>query len=187
MRLLDVPRPAEWIGDVGDVGLVGDHLLGAQGDAGGLLGRQRHGLVHRVGVQRLRAAEHAGQGLDRRTNDVDLGLLGGQRHTRRLRVEPQLQRTFELGAIAVAQPSRPDPPSGAVLGDLFEEVDVGVEEERQSRSERVDREAGLHGQFDVREPVGKREGQLLDRRGAGLADVVSGDRDRVPARHLRRR
>ena len=41
---LDVPRPAERIGDVGDVGLVGDHLLGAQRDARRLLGRQRHAL-----------------------------------------------------------------------------------------------------------------------------------------------
>ena len=35
--------------------------------------------------------------------------------------------------------------------------------------------------------VGQREGDLLHRRRARLADVVAGDGDRVPARHLRRR
>ena len=95
---LDEVRTTERVGDVGDVGLVGDHLLRAQGDPRRLLGRQRHRLVHRVGVQRLRAAEHAGQRLDRRAHDVDLGLLSGQRHPRRLGVEAQLHRT--LGSVA---------------------------------------------------------------------------------------
>ena len=63
---LDEVRPAERVGDVGHVRLVGDDLLRAQGDARRLLGRQRQRLVHRVGVQRLRPAEHAGQRLDRR-------------------------------------------------------------------------------------------------------------------------
>ena len=43
---------------------------------------------------------------------------------------------------------------GAVLGDLLEEVDVRVEEERQARRERVDVEAGLQPELDVREAVG---------------------------------
>ena len=93
---------------------------------------------------------------------------------------------LELRAIAITQPTSPDAPSGAVLGDLLEEIDVGVEEERQSRCERVDRQAGLHRQLDVGKPIGQRERQLFDRGRPRLADVVPGDRDRVPARHLRR-
>ena len=38
-----------------------------------------------------------------------------------------------LRAEGLAQLARPDPPGGAVLGDLLEEVDVGVEEEADSR------------------------------------------------------
>ena len=45
----------------------------------------------------------------------------------------------------------------------------------------------LERQLDVGETVGQRERQLLGRRRSGLADVVAGDRDRVPTRHLRRR
>jgi hypothetical protein len=64
-QFLDEVRAAERVGDVGDVGLVGDDLLGAQRDPRRLLGRQGECLVHRVGVQRLGAAEHAGERLDR--------------------------------------------------------------------------------------------------------------------------
>src|SRR6266850_187518 len=39
--------------------------------------------------------------------------------------------------------------------------------------------------LDVRHTVGERERHLLHGVGAGLADVVAGDGDRVPARHLR--
>ena len=44
-------------------GLKRDHLLGAEGEQGGLLGGQRQRLVASVAVQRLRAAEHGGQRL----------------------------------------------------------------------------------------------------------------------------
>ena len=68
------------------------HLLGAQGDAGRLLGRQGQDLVHGVGVEALGPAEHAGQGLDGGADDVHLGLLGGERDAGRLGVEAQRQR-----------------------------------------------------------------------------------------------
>jgi hypothetical protein len=41
-------------------------------------------------VQALGAAEHAGERLDRGAGDVDLGLLGGERHAGGLGVEAQL-------------------------------------------------------------------------------------------------
>ena len=103
-----------------------------------VLGRQRQRLVERVGVQRLRAAEHGGERLERRAHDVHLGLLGGQRHAGGLGVEAHQPRARVLRAVAVAQLARPDPAGGAVLRDLLEEVEVGVEEERQPRREVVD-------------------------------------------------
>ena len=75
---------------------------------------------------------------------------------------------------------------GAVLGDFLEEVDVGVEEERQTRRELVDGQSRRERRLDVREPVADRVGELLRGGGAGLADVVARDRHRVPAWHLRR-
>ena len=90
------------------------------------------------------------------------------------------------GAVAIAHPAGPDAPGGPVLGDLLEEVDVGVEEEAEAGRELVDRQAGRHRRLDVGEPVGQGEGQLLGGRRSGLADVVARDRDRVPARQLGR-
>ena len=164
--------------------LVGDDLLRAQGDAHGLLARQRERLVVGVGVQRLGAAEHAGQRLDRRADDVVERLLGRQRHAGGLRVEAHQPRLLVLGAVGLAQLARPDPAGGAVLGDLLEEVDLRVEEEAQARGERVDVDAALDRLLDVGEAVLERERELLRGGRAGLADVVAGDRDRVPARHL---
>ena len=99
-------------------------------------------------------------------------------------MEAQLQRARVGGAVAVAHPAGPDAAGGAVLADLLEEVDVGVEEEAEAGREVVDGEAGGHGGLDVGEAVGQGEGQLLGGRRAGLADVVAGDRHRVPPRHL---
>ena len=53
------------------------------------------------------------------------------------------QERGSLRAEGLAQLARPDAPRRAVLGDLLEEVDLGVEEERQARREVVDVEAAL--------------------------------------------
>ncbi len=92
-------------------------------------------------------------------------------------------RLLALGAVGVAHLAGPDPSRGPVLRDLLEEVDVGVEEEREARREGVDVQPALERPLDVGEPVLEREGELLLRGRPGLADVVAGDRDRVPARH----
>src|ERR1044072_1740008 len=75
---------------------------------------------------------------------------------------------------------------GALLGDLLEEVEVRVEEEREPRREVVDVEPPLERPLDVGEAVHERERQLLRRVRAGLADVVARDRDRMPFRQLLR-
>src|SRR6266404_1842272 len=67
---LDGVAAAERIGGVRDAALLGDDLLRPQRHHDRLLARQRQGLVHRVGVQRLHAAEDAGERLDRDPDDV---------------------------------------------------------------------------------------------------------------------
>ena len=47
-------------------------------------------------------------------------------------------------------------------------------------------EPAAQRRLDVGEAVGEGEGELLRGRRPGLADVVAGDRDRVPSRHLGR-
>ena len=80
----------------------------------------------------------------------------------------------------------PDAAGGAVLGDLLEEVVVGVEEEGEARGEVVDVDARVDAGLDVGDAVGQGEGQFLHGGGAGLADVVAADGDGVPAGHLGR-
>ena len=121
----------------------GDDLLRPQRDARRLLGRQRQRFVAAVAVQRLRAAEHRRQRLQRDADDVVVGLLRGQRAAGRLRVEPQLLRARVGRAEAVAHDPRPQPPRRAELRDLLEEVVVRVEEERQPLAEAVDVEPGV--------------------------------------------
>ena len=75
-----------------DAGFVGDDLLRAQRDQRGVFGGQRESFVERIGVQRLAAAEHRGQRLNRYAHDIVFGLLRGERRAGGLRVEAQQQR-----------------------------------------------------------------------------------------------
>ena len=61
-----------------------------------------------------------------------------------------------------------------------------LKKKREARRECVDVHAPLDRALDVRKAVLERERELLLGRRAGFADVVAGDRDRVPARHLLR-
>src|SRR5665213_1988107 len=81
---------------------------------------------------------------------------------------------------------RPQATGRAVFSHLFEEVVVRVEEETETRRERVELESGRERRFDVGNAVREGEGDLLYRRGAGFADVVAGDGDGVPVGHLLR-
>ena len=80
-----------------------------------------------------------------------------------LGVEAQPLRARGTRAVDVAQPARPDPAGGAELGDLLEEVDVRVEEERQARGERVHVQPAGQAELHVAEPVSQREREFLAR------------------------
>ena len=106
---LDEPRSAERIDRRIDAGLLGDDLLLAEGQLGGLGGRHRERLVVGVGVQRLGPAEHAGQGLQRHPGEVVERLLGRQRHPGGLGVEAHPGAALVLGAVALRHEVVPDP------------------------------------------------------------------------------
>ena len=135
-------------------------------------------------MERLRAAEHRGERLDRRTHDVVERLLCRERGAHRLGVEAQRERRGVGDRVAVAQDKGPDAPRGAVLGHLLDERRVGGEEERELWCETLDREAAPARGIHVGDRVREREGELLHRARARLADVVAGDRDNVPARQV---
>ena len=72
---LDVITAAERIDRIYDAGLLGDNLLRAKSDERRLIARQREGLVVRVGMQRLGAAEHTRQCLNGDAGDIVKRLL----------------------------------------------------------------------------------------------------------------
>ena len=122
----------------------------------------------------LRAAQHAGQRLDRPCARCCSRAAARSASTPAVCVWKR--SSHERGSFApkrVAHVPRPDAARGAELGDLLEEVEVAVEEEREPRREVVDVEAARDRRLDVLDAVGQREGQLLRRRRAGLADVVA--------------
>ncbi len=97
-------------------------------------------------------------------------------------MEPQPHRLLAGGAIHVAGPPSPDPASGTELGDLLEEVKVGVEEEGQPGGKNVDVQAARLAQLEVSETISEGERQLLRGRGSRLPDVIAGDRHRFVGR-----
>ena len=174
------------IDDVGDVGFFLDDELGVAGDARRELGRQRDGFVERVGVQRLRAAEHRGHRLDGGAHDVVVGVLLGQRPARGLAVGAQHQRLRVL-RLELLHDAPPQQARGAQLGDLQVEVHADAEEEGQAAGEGIDVQAAWRSPSHVLHAVGQREGQFQRLRRAGFLHVVAGDRDRVELRHVLRR
>ena len=160
---------------------MGENLLGAEGYLGGLLGREAEGLVAGVDVKRLGASEHGSQRLNGGADDVVVGLLCGEGDSCRLGVEAEPPRAGIAGVEALAHDPGPHPASGAELGDLFEEVVLGGEEEGQARGESVDLEPGVDGGLDVGDAVGEGECELLHGSSPCLAHVVAADADGVPA------
>src|SRR5438105_2659891 len=79
-----------------------------------------------------------------------------------------------------AHDARPQPPRRAKLGDLFEQIVVRVEEERNARRKLVDGESCLDCGLDVSNRIGERKRQLLHRGRAGFANVITADRNRIP-------
>ena len=135
-------------------------------------------------MQRLHAAHHAGQRLDRDAHDVIDRLLRGERDARGLRVRAQHHRARILRAETLLHDTRPHAARRAQLGDFLKEVVVQVPEKRETRREVVDVEAAFDSFFDVADAVGDSEREFLHRGRAGLADVVAGNRHRVPSRNF---
>jgi len=174
----------EGVDGIRDSGLFGEDLLGSEGDGDGLFSGDGVGFVEGVGVKGLGSSQDSGQGLVGCSYDVIVGLLCGEGASCGLGMEAEHPGSGVFGHEAFSHDLCPHPSGGSKLSDLFEEVDMGVEEEGESWGELIDIEASLHGGFHIGDPIGQGEGQFLDGRGSSLPDVVAADADRVPARDL---
>ena len=172
------------IDGVGDAGLVGDDLLGAEGDALGVVRGEGEGFVEAAQGDALDATDHGREVLDCGAHDVVLRLLRHERAAAGLCVRAQHHRARIFRAVLLLEQARPEAPDRAVLGDLFEEVVVGVEDPADAGGEFVDREAAFKGRVHIGTGVGEAEADLLGGRAARIADVVSAHADRVPLGHV---
>ena len=114
--------------------------------------------------KRLRSAEDTGERLDRDTCDVVQRLLDGQRNAGGLRVKTQLHRARVLRTEAFLHRACPHDASGAILRDLFEEIVVSVEEEREPRDKLIDIHPAIDAVLNILDAVAQRERQLLQTR-----------------------
>ena len=163
--------------------LIRDNLLRPQRERRRVGGGQRQRLVIAIRMQGLRASKRRRQRLHGHAHDVVEWLLGGEGHAPRLRVEAQ-PGAGVAGTEAFAHQARVEPARGPKLRDLLEEVAVAGEEKAQPRREGLDVEAAGDRAAHVLQGVAQREGELLHRRRASLANVVARDRDRIPQRRL---
>ena len=181
-RLHEV-RAGHGVWRVDHTGFVANDLLGPERHPCGVFSWQAQRLVEAVGMERLRTAHHCGHRLQRDAHDVVHRLLCGERRAAGLGVEPQHLRLRVLSVEPFGHDRVPHAAARTELGDLFEEVVVPVPEEAEPWCKVVDVKARVDCCLHVGNRVGEREGDLLHGRRTGLANVVAGDRDRVPARH----
>ena len=176
----DGVRTTDGIGGVGDASFGGNDLLRAECDQRGIFGGKGQGFVHGIRVERLAAAENGGEGLNRHADDIIFGLLRSERRSGGLRVETQQQRTGIFCGEALLHDFGPQAAGGAKLGNFFEQIAVGVEEERKLGSEIVDGETSVERGLNVSDSIRKSKCNFLNGGRASFTDVIARDGDGVP-------
>src|SRR2546423_11437259 len=91
----------------------------------------------------------------------------------RLRVETQLKGTRVFRIKTFAHNTRPDSARSPVLCNLFKEIVVGVEEERDTRHKFVNVQPCACAPLHVFNTVAQGESEFLNRRCSGLAYVIA--------------
>src|SRR5207237_8920610 len=98
-------------------------------------------------------------------------------------MKAHLHYAFIHGPESIAHDSSPNATCRTILCYLFEEVVVSVEEEGYPRYESLEIQSGAHAPINVLDSITQREREFLQRRRAGLANVISTNRYWVVAGH----
>ena len=182
-QLFHIVAACQGIDDIGDAGFFLQNQLSIARNSGGILGRQRNCLIQRVGVQRLRPAQHRRHRLIGGANDVVVGILFLQGHAGGLAMGPQ-HGGFRVLGLKFRHDAMPEQAGGAQLGRLHEKVHADGKEERQSPGKLVHVHAPLNRGADIFPTVRQGKGKFLHQVRAGLLHVIAGDRDGIEFRHL---
>ena len=135
-------------------------------------------------MERLGSAEHGGQGLVSNPDDVVLRLLGGQAAAGRLGVEAEHQRfgVFGPNRSFMIRAQRRRAARNLATSSRKSRWELKKKDNRGAKASTSS--PCFQGRLDVGDSVGQGEGDFLNRRRAGLADVIAGDGDGVPAGHF---
>src|SRR2546430_5605700 len=90
---------------------------------------------------------------------------------------------FRSRAKDLTHSNRPDASRDSRKRDVFD-IETAIEKERKPRPELIDWNSASGEHFRVSEPVRERISRLLHRRRTRFANVITADRDRIPARHF---
>ena len=105
-------------------------------------------------MQALGATQHRGQRLVGHAHDVVQRLLRGQCDAPGLGMEAHHLRSRIPRRIALANEMSPEPPRGAELRDLLEEIRMGGEEKAHPRRDLIDAQSRGKRRLDVCQSVG---------------------------------
>jgi hypothetical protein len=179
-----VVRAPEWIGHPRHSGLELNDLLRAQAHQVRLATRDPKSLVEGGHLDGLGTGQGEREGLGGAPDHVVHGLLGGEREARGVSGDVHGQRARIPGAELAAHHAGEQATRGADLGDLLEEIEATIHQDRDPRGEGIDRDAalqqGAHDAADLDEP----EGHLFHRVQAPVADEVGVLEKGVELRHL---
>src|SRR5882724_12653660 len=96
-------------------------------------------------------------------------------------MKTHLQRALVIAPETLFHFARPDASCCAKLGYLFEEIVMGVKEERNPRHKAIYVQARFHTPGNIFDTVAQCERQLLNRSGPSFTDVIAAHRNRIVA------
>src|SRR4030043_1280453 len=132
-------------------------------------------------MQRLCPTHDRGEGLRSSPYNIIVGLLGGQRTTGSLSMEPHPPGAGILSFEPVLHDVSPHPSGCPELGNLFKEIQMRVKEEGKTGGKGINVQfLSVHDVLHIGYPVSQGESQFLDGGGAGLPDVVAADAYSIP-------
>src|SRR5258705_8533690 len=99
-------------------------------------------------------------------------------------MKSQHRRARIAGLETFTHNSRRKPQRGAILGNLLEQVVMGVEEERKARGKVINIQTSLQRRFNVSDTVRERESDFLHCSRTRFTYVVTANRNRVPVGHF---
>ena len=175
-------EPCSGVLVLGQAEFLGDDHLHRHGAPHRLLGGRGDRLVIGVGMQRVAVVVDGHQRLERGADIVEVHLLGVQRTARGLDMVLEFLAAV-VGAVFLPHGDRPDAPGHAADDRVFGIQAVG-EEVGEVGGEVVDVHAAREVILHEGETVGQREGQLRDRVGPRLGDMIAADGDRIVVAHL---